>query len=73
MTPNNIQSTARAAITQYQVGGLFGARVVFMSVSTVVLTKALPSVCLDRGAQGILVRHEPLAVGAQDFVLNDFA
>src|SRR6187401_3109825 len=29
--------------------------------------------CIERDAECILVRHKPLTVGAQDFVLNDFA
>jgi hypothetical protein len=32
-TPNNIQSTASPDTTQYQVGGLLVAEVVFMPVS----------------------------------------
>ena len=35
--------------------------------------KGVISVCLYRDTEYILVRHEPLAVRAQDFVLNDFA
>ena len=37
MTPNSIQSTASPDTTQYQVGGLLAAEVVFMPVSPFVV------------------------------------